>query len=85
MFSLSISFFSLGLLHLRSIIEIDRLARSCSHGGKRFMAELPKGVRLVYHASGYLSPKGGVVTGRCFSRRVIEGLDWRFLFKDAFH
>ena len=49
------------------------------------MAELPKGVRLVYHASGYLSPKGGIVTGRYFSRRVIEGLDWRFWFKDAFH
>ena len=25
------------------------------------------------------------MTGRCFSRRVIEGLDWRFWFKDAFH
>ena len=29
------------------------------------MVELPKGVRL---ASGYFRPKGGVVTGRCFSR-----------------
>ena len=34
---------------------------------------------------GCFRPKGGVVTGRCFSRRVIEGLDWRFWFKDAFH
>ena len=29
------------------------------------MVELPKGVRL---ASGCFRPKGGIVTGRCFSR-----------------
>ena len=42
------------------------------------MAELPKGVRL---ASGCFRPKGGVVTGRCFSKWGIEGSDWRFDLK----
>jgi len=30
-----------------------------------------------------LLSKGSVVTGRGLSRGVPEGLDWRFLFKDA--
>ena len=63
MFSLSISFFSLGLLRPRSIIEIDRLEDLVVMVDRGSWRNYQRGFDLL---QGAFVQRGGVVTGRCF-------------------